>query len=445
MTRTQQKPRVLGLYDGLDSGCSYYRLISPFVELSSMGRVYDYLSLANDDGGFTQAQKRLAGATYEMTTLLRPVVSLDGQENQPVDAVNLELIKMLIERVHQAGSLFGGDIDDDMWSVEKHNPAYEALGEHTPERIKVTLKGMDFVTCSTQFLRQRIMDVCGVESDRVVVVPNLIDFDLYNREDWIMDGPAPEPGESEPQKVQLSMPQIRHRRLTGLGVNDATKPVVIGIQGGLSHIEDWKQVSKSLKKVAAKYGKRVRFVIGGGNFDYLKEDLKEATEAGLVWWKTWTPFLQHSETVMSFDINLCPLEPTLFNRSKSAIKYLEAGAAGAASVVSPTVYEDYVTPGATALVAREPDDWFEAICALIDKPEARREMARNAHMVVKSSYDQSSHAYLWHNAYSGLYGRYGRSLAGKVDRAAMAEAVEMQAMAEYQRAHKERLAEMVAS
>jgi hypothetical protein len=47
---SQQKPRILGLFDGADNGCSYYRLISPFAELSSMGRIYDWLPLENDKG-----------------------------------------------------------------------------------------------------------------------------------------------------------------------------------------------------------------------------------------------------------------------------------------------------------------------------------------------------------------------------------------------------------
>jgi glycosyltransferase involved in cell wall biosynthesis len=432
---TQQKPKILGLYDGLDNGCSYYRLISPFAQLAQMGRVYDWLSLA-DEKDIENGKNQAVGANYEMVSLLRPIVVEDGKQDQPVDEDNLGLIQAMIDRVHGAGALFGGDLDDDMWAVESHNPAHKAMGPHTADRIKRTLKGMDFVTCSTPFLAQRIIEICGIAPERVAVVPNMIDFDLYDRADWLLDAPG-KPGE----KVQVSMQDVRRRRLTAQGPD--TRPVVIGIQGGLSHIEDWRQVAPSLKRIAEKYGERVRFVVAGGNFDYLKDALKEATEAGLVWWKGWTPFLEHSETVMQFDINLCPLNDTLFNRSKSAIKYLEASAAGAASVVSPTVYEEYVQPGLTGLIAREPGDWFEAISVLLDRPELRREIARNAHLVARSNFSLSANAYLWHNAYSDFYTRYGGKI--KDNLVDLAELKEMHEMEEYRKAHQERLLEMAAS
>lgn len=426
--RPAQRPKVLGLFDGQENGCSYYRLISPYAQLSQMGRVYDWLGLGGDSGSkknLDAMQKQTTGANYQMVSLLRPIVVEDGKEDEPVDEANLELIQSLVERVHGAGALFGGDLDDDMWAVEEHNPASKAMGQHSAERIRQTVARMDFVTCSTPHLRQRIIEVCGIEPERVAVVPNLVDFDLYDRTDWLVDGPTP--GE----KVTLSMPEVRRQRLSAQGPD--TRPVVIGIQGGKSHIEDWRQVAPALKRIAEKYGDRVRFIVAGTDFDYLQEALATATRAGRVWWKGWSPFLAHSETVMSFDINLCPLQPTLFNRSKSAIKWLEASAAGAASVVSPTVYGEYVQPGLTALVAsgEGEGDWFEAISRLIDCPEERREIARNAHLVARSGFSLSAGAYLWHNAYSDFYAAYGGRIRN--NRAQLAELKEMQAMEAYRK------------
>jgi glycosyltransferase involved in cell wall biosynthesis len=347
----------------------------------------------------------------------------------------------LIDRVHSVGALYGGDLDDDMWSIEPHNPAHKVMGPYQAERIKQTIREMDFVTCSTAFLRQRLIEVCGLEAERVVVIPNMVDFDLYDRSDWMLDAPGGKPGE----KIQVSMGEVRRKRLLGSASSSAApgRPVVIGLQGGLSHVEDWRQVAPALKQVAERYGDRIRFIIAGANFDYLQEALREATAAGLVWWKGWTPFLEHSETVMSFDINLCPLEPTLFNQSKSPIKYLEASAAGAASIVSPTVYEPYVQPGVTGLVAR-PDDWFEAISLLIDQPDLRRDIARNAHLVARSNFSACRPM-----PTSGItpipisIQRYGKSI--KTNLVELAELREAQEMAAYQKAHRERLLEMVAS
>jgi glycosyltransferase involved in cell wall biosynthesis len=147
------------------------------------------------------------------------------------------------------------------------------MGPYTADRIKYTIERMDFVTCSTPFLAQRIIEICGIAPERVAVVPNMIDFDLYDRSDWELDAPG-KPGE----KVLVSMQDVRRLRLSTQGPDK--RPVTIGIQGGLSHIEDWKQVAPSLKRIADKYGERVRFVVAGGNFDYLKEALKEQPRPG---------------------------------------------------------------------------------------------------------------------------------------------------------------------
>jgi hypothetical protein len=272
------------VFDNQNNGCSYYRLISPYAQLKSMGRIYDWLGLGSS-ADLEATQKQLTGINYEMVTLLRPIVVEDGKQDQPIDEGNLELIQMMIDRVHGAGALFGGDLDDDMWSVEPHNPAHKVMGKYTADRIKHTIEHMDFVTCSTPFLAQRIIEICGISPERVAVVPNMIDFDLYDRSDWELDAPGGKPGE----KVLVSMQDVRRLRLSTQGPDK--RPVTIGIQGGLSHIEDWKQVAPSLKRIADKYGERVRFIVAGGNFDYLKEALRDATEAGLVIWKDWTPFL----------------------------------------------------------------------------------------------------------------------------------------------------------
>jgi glycosyltransferase involved in cell wall biosynthesis len=223
------------------------------------------------------------------------------------------------------------------------------------------------------------------------------------------------------------MKMLRYLRLTG----QKGGPIVIGLQGGLSHVEDWKIAAPALKAAYERYGDRVRFVIAGAHFDYLKEALSAADEAGHVVWQGWRPFMAHSETVMHFDINLCPLEDTLFNRSKSAIKFLEGAAAGAASITSPTVYADCVHPGKTALVATNESEWTEALCALIERPAKRQELGRNAHLLARSEYNLETKAYLWNNAYLKAWqqhrGKVKANQANSLERSELAEMAEMAA------------------
>jgi glycosyltransferase involved in cell wall biosynthesis len=147
--------------------------------------------------------------------------------------------------------------------------------------------------------------------------------------------------------------------------------------------------------------------------------------------------MTHSETVMHFDINLCPLEDTLFNRSKSAIKFLEGAAAGAASIVSPTVYHHYVHPGKTALVATTADEWAEALSALIERPVKRQELGRNAHLLARSEYNLETKAYVWNNTYLKVWQQHrGKLKTSQTTTLETLELAEMADMAAYRRDHQ---------
>jgi glycosyltransferase involved in cell wall biosynthesis len=442
---------VLGLYDGVDNGCSYYRLIQPFAELNSFGQPFEWMSLADQKlhlagqpvsgpapapannnqqpqpqqmQGHSFIDGDLSCKHYNIVTLLRPVVTIQNEEDKPLTKESIEIMESLVGNVHATGALFAGDFDDDMWAVEPHNPAFKELGLYQTDRIKETIKRLDFVTCSTPYLAKRIVECCSVAPEKVNVIPNMIDFGLFDRPDWEL----PVPGqEGEVQHVDMTV--VRRNRMLQ---DDTNRPLVIGLQGGNSHIQDWQQVSRALRQVWERYGEKVRFVIAGGHFDYMQEDLKEATDAGLVWWKGWTPFAYHSETIMQFDINLCPLNDTLFNRSKSGIKWMEASAAGAATIASPTVYGHYIQPGKTGLIARSAQDWYDGLCLLIEKPDMRRFIARNAHLLVRSHYNLETGAYLWNNVFNQRWQELGGTVAPKVGGMEYLEMAEMAAMRQAQ-------------
>lgn len=394
-------PRVLGLYDGQQNGCSYYRLIMPYAQLRTMGYDYAWLPIGKDnhkvgkEQGWSKtasgwfAPEGMAQKPFEVASLMRPMIVAEG-ENGPLMPSD-ELVSILMEQQHSAGAIFGGDLDDDMWSVADHNPAKEALAGCTPEAIALTIKQMDFVTTSTSFLARRIIEQSGADPERVYVVPNLVDFDLYDFEKWELDNPAA-PGE----KVTIPMREVRRQRL----MEPLNRPLVIGLQGGPSHVEDWKMIAPALKRIYARYGDRVKFIIAGFHPDYLKEALAEADKAGAVWWQGWVPFVEHSETVMRFDINLCPLLPTLFNQSKSAIKWMEGAAAGAATVASKTVYGEFIQGGMTGLLVNDdPAEWELAIAHLIDNPAKRQDLGRGAHTLVRSEFSLSARVWEWTGAY----------------------------------------------
>jgi hypothetical protein len=96
------------------------------------------------------------------------------------------------------------------------------------------------------------------------------------------------------------------------------------------------------------------------------------------------------------------LAPTRWNSCKSPNKWFEASLAGSASVVSPTVYGDYVTDGLDALVAVETDDWIDALSLLIEDTGRRTLIAAAALNTVEGCYDLAHHWPEWLVAWSQI-------------------------------------------
>ncbi|WP_282295824.1 glycosyltransferase [Stenotrophomonas sp. PS02289] len=86
-------------------------------------------------------------------------------------------------------------------------------------------------------------------------------------------------------------------------------------------------------------------------------------------------------------VNIAPLEDTVFNDAKSNIKYLEAAILGIPSVCSPTIeYRETITHGVTGMLATTPKEWEEHLLALLGNPTMRREIGERARLHVMEDY-----------------------------------------------------------
>ncbi|WP_133650910.1 glycosyltransferase [Paraburkholderia flava] len=87
------------------------------------------------------------------------------------------------------------------------------------------------------------------------------------------------------------------------------------------------------------------------------------------------------------DINIAPLEPSVFNDAKSNIKYLEASIVGLPSVCSPAAaFETAIKDGHTGYLASDEKSWENALLALVDDSTLRREVAERAYAHVTIDY-----------------------------------------------------------
>ncbi|WP_149539135.1 glycosyltransferase [Siccirubricoccus phaeus] len=97
-------------------------------------------------------------------------------------------------------------------------------------------------------------------------------------------------------------------------------------------------------------------------------------------WRQRVPLEQLPEEMARFDINLAPLEVgNPFCEAKSELKYFEAAIAGVGTIASPTgPYRRAIRHGETGFLAESEEEWHGALRRLLEDPEERRRVARNA-------------------------------------------------------------------
>jgi glycosyltransferase involved in cell wall biosynthesis len=126
----------------------------------------------------------------------------------------------------------------------------------------------------------------------------------------------------------------------------------------------------------------VRFVVAG----WCLPGIREAIFAARRTVRPWVDPGHSPRQWAGIDIACLPLADTPFNAAKSALKALEAGAAGCAIVASPLIYGDVLTDGRTALFAETVDDWERALARLIQGPKLRQTLARRWAARVEAQY-----------------------------------------------------------
>lgn len=84
--------------------------------------------------------------------------------------------------------------------------------------------------------------------------------------------------------------------------------------------------------------------------------------------------------IASVDINLAPLEPTLFNEAKSENKWTEAALVKVPTVASDFgAFSDVIEDGENGFLCSITEDWVDALTSLIDDPSLRERVGEAAY------------------------------------------------------------------
>jgi SAM-dependent methyltransferase len=146
--------------------------------------------------------------------------------------------------------------------------------------------------------------------------------------------------------------------------------------GALNREPDWAPLMSALNAVAEKAGERLRFCVVHDQafFDALRTPHK-----------MFTPTCDH-DTYMALlgrcEISFMPLGDTPFNRAKSDLKFIEAGACRVAALASHVIYADSIEDGRTGLLFHNADELRERLLRLVAMPELARGLGNAARSYV---------------------------------------------------------------
>ncbi|MEJ0020834.1 MAG: methyltransferase domain-containing protein [Acetobacteraceae bacterium] len=160
--------------------------------------------------------------------------------------------------------------------------------------------------------------------------------------------------------------------------NFAEPDVLTLFFGALNRERDWAPLMPVLNDVAEKAGERLRFCVvhDQGFFDALHSPHKQFTPT--CDYDTYLGLLGQCE------ISLMPLSDTPFNRAKSDLKFIEAGACRVAAVASHVVYANSIEDGHTGLLFNSPDELRDRLLRLVAMPDLARGLGDAARHYIAS-------------------------------------------------------------
>lgn len=343
-----QLVRVI-LYSADSSGCEFVRCREPLRTSGVDGEIRQSVEVIG------KGIRERKGSTVLRERLVEKVVA-------PVDADVVVFQRpphrdtpAIIEQFQAQGVAVVVDVDDDLMTVHPQNAAYPLhAGLLSPEvNARYTAKccGIaDLVTVSTPALAERY----GAHG-RVAVLPNCVPV------------------------AMLDYPRHSDGHTIGWPGRIASHPADLEVtRGGVGEaISDWR-------------------------FHVIGEAAGVKDALGLRCEPSETPWIASVEDyhreLGSLDIAIAPLSDTAFNKAKSALKLLEASAAGVPCIASPRA--EYEATGLGVLAADRARSWRSAVRQLIQDESLRWELAAQGREAVAERFTWESNGWKWAEAWA---------------------------------------------
>jgi len=158
-------------------------------------------------------------------------------------------------------------------------------------------------------------------------------------------------------------------------IKDDSKVIIGYLSGSITHNDDFKLIMPSIISVLKKYDNVYLEIVGLLD---LPEEMLEVKDKVIT-----APFMDWQDLpklIRSIDINLAPLEDTIFNEAKSENKWTEAALVKIPTIASNVgAFKSQIVNEKTGLLCDNSNDWDKYLSLLIENKKFRNEIGLNAY------------------------------------------------------------------
>lgn len=331
-------------YDNMNA-CPFIRIHTPFNELSK----------SNDYHFFIYGKELIAQ------------LDMDAIINEKIfDVIVIQrlnpYITQVLKRAKKLGIKVIYETDDDFLDLSSDNPSYNYIMGNK-DNIQKVIENADVITTSTPELADRLKKAGrkNVEIIKNYHTNNIVSFKPFKQRETIK----------------------------------------IGYFGTFTHSDDLEMIHNVILRVKDILSDRdIEFeIVGISNNEsewYLTKQLPYYPMSA----STFTKWL-HRE--VDWDIGIAPLTNTNFNKCKSELKYIEYTALGIPTVASNlNSYSEAITDGVDGFLANTEDEWVNKLLQLIQNPELRKNIVKNARENILENYSLNERVKQWDKIFKSL-------------------------------------------
>jgi GT2 family glycosyltransferase len=288
----------------LTQACGYVRVIQPLTHPALAGTIHLTVTSAG----------RLAESEADLILVQRNAVR------------DIEMAERIVDSCRRRGARLLFEIDDDLFHLPEEHPESQAYAEQLQGAGRLA-RAADVVLVSTGTLARQMQAFNAA----IVVLPNYLDDRLWR--------PPAASGQFPPGDIRILY------------------------MGTSSHRQDLEFLVRAVQNLGPKYRDRIRLDVvgvadgasGAGSFRTIPVPPNIAL--------SYPRFVAWIRAQNRWHWGVAPLLDTCFNRSKSALKFLEYAALGIPSICSDVpAYHDTVRHEETGLlISNDPDCWRDAL------------------------------------------------------------------------------------